>query len=407
LGGWAPGDTVKRTMILTNTGSLDAKLTGIKATARESFTQNLPSGGNRTINGLIAGDAFDEFIQLANVEVAIPDENLMLYNGSLAELMFADTDEFASLLSNPVLMGTTPPFSPGPLNITFEVTLDSSAGNDLQGQNFIFDFGFFVEQIRNNDVTEEETGTYSGQIVDALTGEPVSGLTLEFSESLGEMASLGVSDSNFPMYLASTESRVWYTTTDENGYWTIELPGGNYSVTVSGDGYNGYSFTINIIPNTDTEMPNPISVTPPVEDDQWRIVLTWGATPSDLDSHITGPTGDGSRFHVFYGNSSYYENGEIVASLDRDDVDGYGPETITTIVTESELSGAYRYSIHDYTRTHNGLANSNARVDVYNGNDYVATYSVPNQEGMIWRVFEIENGQVNLINQMLPDGSGF
>lgn len=39
--------------------------------------------------------------------------------------------------------------------------------------------------------------------------------------------------------------------------------------------------------------------------DQLRIVLRWGATPSDLDSHLVGP-GDDGKFHTFYSSKTYY-----------------------------------------------------------------------------------------------------
>ncbi|GIP40115.1 hypothetical protein J31TS4_33950 [Paenibacillus sp. J31TS4] len=147
LGGWAPGDTVQRAMILTNKGSLDAKLKGLKATVRDTYTQDLPTGGSRTATGLTSGAAYDEFIQKANVKVMIPDTNVQLFNGPLSSLLVSG---YAPLQNEPVLMGTRPPFTPGPLNVTFEVTLDPSASNEIQGKSFIFDFGFYSEQARNN-----------------------------------------------------------------------------------------------------------------------------------------------------------------------------------------------------------------------------------------------------------------
>lgn len=151
LGGWAPGDKVTRTMILTNTGSLDAMVTGIKATPRATYTQNLPSGGNRTVNGLTSGAEFDEFVQLAHVKVWNPDgAGTILYDGQLKDLIAAG-QFYVPVLNELVLTGVKPPFQPGPLNINFEVTLDKSASNALQGKNFIFDFGFFAEQVRNNN----------------------------------------------------------------------------------------------------------------------------------------------------------------------------------------------------------------------------------------------------------------
>jgi hypothetical protein len=150
LGAWAPGDIVKRTMILTNEGSLDAKLTGIKATARAAYTQNLLTGGSSTVTGFTSGPAYDEFIQKANVTVALPDQSLTLYNGPLSGLI-STGNGYATLLNQPVLQGTFGGFGSGPLNITFEVHLDNSASNEVQGKSFIFDFGFYSEQVRNNN----------------------------------------------------------------------------------------------------------------------------------------------------------------------------------------------------------------------------------------------------------------
>ncbi|WP_156324572.1 hypothetical protein [Bacillus sp. FJAT-27245] len=152
IGGWAPGDKVKRTMIVWNEGTLDARITGLKANPRSTFTHKVPGTPvtTRTINGEISGDSFNEFIEKANVMVAIPDLDIELYNGPLKNLIFEDEDEYASLLNEPVLTGTSGEFQPGPLNITFEVSLDKSAGNIIQNKNFIFDLGFFSEQDKNN-----------------------------------------------------------------------------------------------------------------------------------------------------------------------------------------------------------------------------------------------------------------
>jgi uncharacterized protein YfaP (DUF2135 family) len=59
-------------------------------------------------------------------------------------------------------------------------------------------------------------------------------------------------------------------------------------------------------------------LTPIIPDGQTRIVLTWGASPSDLDSHLAGPTSTGGRFHIYYNNKNYTENGVNIANLDHD-----------------------------------------------------------------------------------------
>jgi predicted ribosomally synthesized peptide with SipW-like signal peptide len=402
IGGWAPGDTVTRTMIVTNEGSLDAKLTGLKATPRESFTQNLPRhpDGSRTISGAqITGAAYEEFIQKANVLVSIPDESITLYNGPLSGLIFSNADRYARLLEEPVLMGTTGLFEPGPLNVTFKVTLDKTTGNNLQDKDFIFDFGFFAEQYDNNEERRAEEGTASGRIVDAASGAGVSGLTLTFDAQTTALNNVEQNLKNNVPMVASTSA--YTTTTDENGNWTITLPPGNYSVTVSGDNYITQTFDIGINEGEETQAPQQ-TVTEELEDHQTRIVLTWGAEPSDLDSHITGPSADGGRFHVYYGDS-YHDDGSQVVFLDIDDTSSYGPETITTTINH-QITGEYRYSIHDYSNrnstTSSVMGNSGAKVTVYKGNQLVDTYNVPNQPGTLWKVLTINGDTITPINTM-------
>ncbi|WP_447315671.1 YfaP family protein [Klebsiella michiganensis] len=53
--------------------------------------------------------------------------------------------------------------------------------------------------------------------------------------------------------------------------------------------------------------------------DSMRVVLGWGSSPSDLDSHMVYPGN-----HIFF-DHKLGDNG----NLDVDDTDSYGPETIT------------------------------------------------------------------------------
>ena len=128
--------------------------------------------------------------------------------------------------------------------------------------------------------------------------------------------------------------------------------------------------------------------------DGMRVVLTWGATPRDLDSHIAYP---GS--HVFFGN----QHG-VDANLDVDDIDGYGPETIT--LERRHTGETYVYAVHDYSDrrrpTTTALSASQAKVFVYVGESLVRTYYVPrDQQGNLWTVFGITGeGEFQDINSM-------
>ena len=118
--------------------------------------------------------------------------------------------------------------------------------------------------------------------------------------------------------------------------------------------------------------------------DGMRIVLNWGASPEDLDSHIVYPDN-----HVYFSEMVGTD-----AQLDVDDTTSYGPETITL---ERKHDGErYVYAVHDYTNSDNPgpfLSKSSAKVFVYVGQTLIRTYYVPtNQVGNLWTVFAVTEG---------------
>ncbi|MGY3259784.1 tetratricopeptide repeat protein [Pseudomonas chlororaphis] len=128
--------------------------------------------------------------------------------------------------------------------------------------------------------------------------------------------------------------------------------------------------------------------------DGLRVVLTWGATPSDLDSHM-----------IFPGNNIYFRNQQgDDAHLDVDDVDSYGPETIT--LEKKHYGESYVYAVHDYSNqgrpASRQLAASQAKVFVYMGQSLVRTYYVPqDRSGNLWTVFRMTgNGDFQDINTL-------
>lgn len=158
----------------------------------------------------------------------------------------------------------------------------------------------------------------------------------------------------------------------DTGYYTIEVRKDGFEteyrgVTVLGD--EPQSIQINLSSEDDT-----------VTGDEARIVLTWGATPSDLDSHLTY---DGK--HVYYGNPS-----EAEADLDVDDTSSFGPETIT--IYQVEDTESYRYYVYNYSRSGTFSA-SGAQIKLYYDGT-TRTYNAPTGSGYYWNVFSIVNGQV-------------
>lgn len=128
--------------------------------------------------------------------------------------------------------------------------------------------------------------------------------------------------------------------------------------------------------------------------DSMRIVLNWGKNPLDLDSHLSY-----KNQHIYWDNKQ-----GLAANLDVDDVDSYGPETVTI---DKKLDGQYYvYSVHNYSnRTQpntNSLSNSQAKVMVYAGESLIRSYYVPTTKtGNLWTVFRISpEGEIQDINRI-------
>jgi len=121
-----------------------------------------------------------------------------------------------------------------------------------------------------------------------------------------------------------------------------------------------------------------------------QMILTWGAVPSDLDSHMTVPTTTGitTRGHVYFsakGSASAYP----YCWLDVDDTSSYGPE-VTTVTRK--LPGTYRFAIHNWSGQSGGpIEASSAKVEGFiSGNYYVWNVPTTNSGNKnVWRVCDL------------------
>lgn len=180
--------------------------------------------------------------------------------------------------------------------------------------------------------------------------------------------------------------------TGSDGQCSITVRSGMYTAEVSKNGYGTIYANISVAENYYTRL----YLAPILEDTDYRIILTWGETPSDLDSHFRG-TYSGNDFEVYYSSKEY---GDAV-NLDIDDTQMYGPETIT-VYYNSEY-GDCEYFVHDFSNgtssTSTALSASNATIMVYKGAALVAQYNVPTgQSGTCWHVFRLVNGEIIPIN---------
>lgn len=212
-----------------------------------------------------------------------------------------------------------------------------------------------------------------GVVIDATTGHPVSGATVRFSTG----------------YSVTAE-----TITDSAGQYEVQVgETGAYVVVITMPGFIEESFSI-YVPDASAELSNDFTISPTLAEDEIRIVLTWGAFPSDLDSHLHGTMDDGSGIWVYFGRMSGEDNaGNVVAELDVDDTSSYGPETITI----HDTNGVFYFDVADYTES-TGVGTSGATVKIYKGDTLVETITPDSSVGYGWAVCKIDHGVITVTN---------
>lgn len=198
------------------------------------------------------------------------------------------------------------------------------------------------------------------------------------------------------------------TTTNNNGEykWNLKkllgipigsIEAGNYTLKIVKNGYvTGY---YNVTVKANDENGNQNAFINPVSTGNYRIVLSWGDSPSDLDSHLVGNTVSGFYEHIYYQRKT-----GNTGNLDIDVTTSRGPETIT-ITSFDKLQNGFTYSVHDFSNkssnSSSAMSNSNATVVLYKGDTILETYYIPtNTVGTVWRVFSIDaEGNVKNLNE--------
>ncbi len=235
--------------------------------------------------------------------------------------------------------------------------------------------GIHLKDNHSQDVVLIGSASISGNVIDAQTGLGVDSVIVAFTTDTS---------------VTSINNAQLIVKTDYYGYFNLDsFPTGTFRVIIDTPSYIPRIID-DILINTGTNALADFSLLSLPEVGYYRIILTWGFDPSDLDSHITGPDGSGGRIHVCYWNDST-EDGSI--SLDLDDSWRYGPETFTI---HNLKDGTYNYSVHNYTDQSvnggSGIYGSPAHVEIVGSEGLIEEFMAPpftNSAGNTWRVFEI------------------
>ena len=126
---------------------------------------------------------------------------------------------------------------------------------------------------------------------------------------------------------------------------------------------------------------------------QVRFVLQWSERPRDLDLHLVG-----EGFHISYRHMRSAAN---QAMLDRDDLDGHGPETIT--LTNPGRTARYEVFVHNYSGER--PISREATVSVYANNRLDRMMRLPSTRKRAVKILEIVNRtlrEANLPVEQVP-----
>lgn len=116
----------------------------------------------------------------------------------------------------------------------------------------------------------------------------------------------------------------------------------------------------------------------------FQVEVKWDKNDSDVDLHVYDSRGN----HAYYANKQSIPNG----FLDRDDVDGFGPEVYTQLRRDPDVS--YIVKIHYYSDHHNGPTNIRVRWRIgFTERDWSsATGTLSN--GQWWTITTIRPGDL-------------
>jgi uncharacterized repeat protein (TIGR01451 family) len=270
-----------------------------------------------------------------------------------------------------------------PVERTFRVTVNEGTSSGTTIPNTASADSAEEDAVTSNQtsVTVGEaatTGTISGTVTDAQNPETaIEGVLVQTGDS---------SD-----------------TTDASGEYELTgLAPGHYAVQASKTGYSTTELETDVTAGGTSTLDFSLSAAQATN--EYRVVLTWGTDPTDLDAHLWLPSD--TPYHILY-NRKGTTDGCPNAQLDVDDTNGEGPET-TTIV--DPFAGSYRFGVHKFGGSAT-LAASGATVQLYKGDELLQTFSVPTTGGAgdnWWHVFDLDaqTGTVTTVDQLMVGDAG-
>lgn len=249
----------------------------------------------------------------------------------------------------------------------------------------------------------------SGRLLNALNNQAISTpLTVRIRPGIGVTSG--------PYALDANNQTIGAITSAADGSYVIpNVPAGNYTIEITGPGFvTTYETVISAGANSANQN---ILVSPSLAADEVRIVLSWNATPKDVDSHLEYGDGSTTRKNQVVWNDKCRNpgvNNAVIKSpaqcstedltLDIDVTTGYGPETVTMkgTVWTSPVVTRLGYSLFNWSNEAS-LSVSGSTVKVYKSTGLVRTYNVgPAQVSRWWQMFCFDKATKNITDVGQP-----
>jgi hypothetical protein len=230
-----------------------------------------------------------------------------------------------------------------------------------------------IDKMRDqlDDAGAEDQGMLTLRFFNAENGDPVADATIAIQD--------------FQTLTTDLEGKVRFA----------KQPDGIYPFLFEKEGFISENNKFEIV--AETIFRNRFTVSPVIAMGAIRIVLDWDKKPDDLDAHFV-KEGD---YHISYREKLTSTDGKAI--LDRDDRDGFGPETIT--VKDIDEKAEYTYYVKDFTnqksKNSKDLSKSNAMVKIYGEGKLLNIWQLSEkQKGNAWMVFAIQNGKLVPTNEV-------
>lgn len=198
-------------------------------------------------------------------------------------------------------------------------------------------------------------------------------------------------------------------TSDDDGQYLLEnIPSGEQTLTASKEGFVTVEQSVQLAGQTPNYQNIAIIPDVAISGVQYRILTTWNPTPcwpdptdptgqtcwqNDLDAHLWLEYPHFPVYHIFY-----LDRGDCVsmfpyACLERDEQNGYGPET--NAIKQIQRDGIYYFGVLNYNQSQPGvppISGTSALVRLYGLNGLEKTYQVPTNLGdqNFWYVFKMD-----------------